>query len=307
MLATAGSVGDVSGADWVHEMKWDGVRVIVDCTDDGVRLWSRNGLDLTETFADLGERIAVDSGTVLDGEVVAFDAKGRPDFGLLQQRLGVTAPNAVQRLSKSVPVHLMVFDILRLDGHPVIKLPYRERRDLLERTMTESQSVHVPPAFESDAETALAQSLSHGLEGIVAKRVDAPYVPGKRSTSWIKVKHELHEEVVVGGWSPGAGRRADTIGSLLVGTPDGAGALRYVGRVGTGFDESELRRARSLFASIAATSSPFTDVPATIGRSANWVTPDLVCEVAFSGWTSGGLLRHPVWRGWRVDKSPPSS
>ena len=305
MLATAGSVDDVAGSGWAYEMKWDGVRVIVHGTYEGARLWSRNGLDLTGTFADLVARLDIDPDTVVDGEVVAFDAKGRPDFGLLQQRLGVTSPAAVQRLATSVPVHLMVFDILRVGGKPVTKKPYRERRELLFDTLAEGQSVHIPPAFESDAETALAQSLSHGLEGIVAKGVDSSYTPGRRSTSWIKIKHELHEEVVVGGWSPGAGRRADTVGSLLLGVPDAAGLLRYVGRVGTGFDEAELRRTRSLLASISAPTSPFVDVPAAIGRSATWVAPDLMCEVAFSGWTSGGMLRHPVWRGWRIDKSPP--
>jgi bifunctional non-homologous end joining protein LigD len=171
---------------------------------------------------------------VLDGEIVALDAAGRPDFGLLQQRMHVTVPAQVRALVERVPVSYLAFDVLYLDGRSLLARPYTERRELLEGLGLEGPRWGVPPAFPGDGEAALAASQAQRLEGVVAKRLDSRYEPGRRSGAWVKVKRFRTQEVVVGGWRPGAGRREGTIGSLLLGVPDGDG-LTYVGHVGTGF------------------------------------------------------------------------
>ncbi len=159
------------------------------------------------------------------------------------------------------------------------------------------------PPFDGDLDGALATSRELGLEGVVAKRVDAPYESGRRSSAWIKIKHHRAQEVVVGGWRPGSGSRASGIGSLLVGVP-GPDGLEYAGRVGTGFTERDLADALRRFGPLARKTSPFADVPAADARDAHWITPRLVGEVEFAEWTSTGRLRQASWRGWRHDKSP---
>jgi len=163
--------------------------------------------------------------------------------------------------------------------------------------------VQVPPAFDGGAAAALRASRELGLEGIVAKRLDGRYEPGRRSRSWIKIKHHATQEVVVGGWRPGQGHRSGSIGSLLVGIPHG-GTLAYAGRVGTGFRDLDLEEIMARLGPIATTASPFAEVPSADAGDANWVRPILVGEVEFAEWTEAGRLRHPVWRGWRPDKPP---
>ncbi len=307
MLATSRntSVFDDEG-DWAFEMKWDGIRIVASVEPAGPRLLTRNGNDVTAAYPEVADALRASlSGrvAVLDGEVVALDRRGRPDFGRLQSRMGLRAPRDVERAAAEVPVHYFVFDLLEADGESLIDRPYEERRDLLVGYVREHRGLRVPPVVEGDAKLALTSSAELGLEGIVAKRRDSVYRPGRRSESWVKVKHHRSQEVVVGGWRPGRGRRADSIGSLLLGVP-GPDGLRYVGRVGTGFTDRQLERTAQELASRERDTPPFTDIPAADARGAVWVEPELVGEVEFAEWTAGGRLRQPSWRGWRPDKSP---
>jgi bifunctional non-homologous end joining protein LigD len=313
MLATLGAISGVDrfrgGDDWAYEMKWDGIRAIATIRGDELSLRSRNGLDLTPSYPELAELLSsVKGDAVLDGEIVALDAKGRPSFGTLQQRMGLTSPRDVERARLATPVHYFVFDLLRLGGVSHERDPYEKRRALLLKTVKErgpqgNPVVAVPPEASRDLDDALATSKKLGLEGVMAKRLDSPYREGKRSRDWIKLKHTLTQEVVVGGWRPGTGHRSDSVGSLLVGIPDADG-LRYVGRVGTGFTDKQLAEMRTRLDALARKTSPLIDVPSADARDANWVTPSLVGEVEFAELTGDGRLRAPAWRGWRPDKSP---
>jgi bifunctional non-homologous end joining protein LigD len=313
MLATLGAVTGPDrfrgGDDWAYEMKWDGIRAIATIRGDELNLRSRNGLDLTPSYPELAELVkAVKGDAVLDGEIVALDAKGRPRFGTLQQRMGLTSPRDVERARLHTPVHFFVFDVLELGGETQQRLPYEKRRALLLKTVKSrgpagDPIITVPPDAGTDLENALKTSKKLGLEGVMAKRLDSPYRAGKRSRDWIKLKHTLTQEVVVGGWRPGTGHRSGTIGSLLVGIPDADG-LRYVGRVGTGFTDRQLAELRTRLDALARQTSPLIDVPSADTRDAHWVTPTLVGEVEFAELTSDGRLRAPAWRGWRPDKNP---
>jgi bifunctional non-homologous end joining protein LigD len=313
MLATIAKGGPNPDEDWAVEMKWDGVRALAEVAGGEVRLVSRNDLDLTPTYPELATLArAVDADrAVLDGEIVALDETGRPNFSLLQQRFGLTRPGDVERVRRRVPVRFFLFDVLEVDGRAQAGLPYTERRAVLERLLSPEEGIEVPPAVARASgddlapvlQEALGTSRRLGLEGVVVKRADSPYRPGVRSTDWLKLKHERAQEVVVGGWKPGDGRRAGGVGSLLLGVTDGE-ALRYVGKVGTGFSDSDLDAIGERLAALERDSSPFTDVPRADARDAHWVTPDLVGEVRFAEWTGAGRLRQPSWRGWRPDKRP---
>lgn len=305
MLATAGTLADVGAEGWAAEMKWDGVRALVHVSTGGVRVFGRSGLETTEQYPEVAEVLDAVHATsvVLDGEVVALDGQGRPNFGLLQPRMQATG-HQVAAAARRQGVHLMLFDLLAMDGHELTGFAYHQRRGLLEQVISPSRTVQVPPAFEGDIPGALSTSADQGLEGIVAKRVDSIYRAGQRSSAWIKIRHSLTQEVVVGGWRPGRGGRSGAVGSLLLGIPTPEGRWRYVGRVGTGFTE---REARSWVAQLREDARPtpaLIGVPATDARDAHWVEPVRVAEVSFSNWTTEGRLRHPVWRGWRVDKDP---
>ncbi|MCS5734673.1 ATP-dependent DNA ligase [Herbiconiux daphne] len=309
MLATLGTAADIDDeADYAFEMKWDGIRALVAIDDGVVTLRTRNGNDVTAGYPELTEALArVFAGRtlLLDGEIVALDHRGRPSFGRLQQRMGLSKPKDVEAARATTKVDLMLFDILDLDGRSLVKKDYDERRRILTETAPESDGpLHVPPAFDGDLGHAMSSSRELGLEGVMAKRRDGTYSTGGRSRSWIKLKHHLAQEVVIGGWRPGKGRRATQIGSLLMGVPDAEGRLHYVGRVGTGFSERDLDAVTGTLAKLARKTSPFDDVPSIDARDANWVTPKLVGEVEFAEWTDTDRLRQPSWRGWRPDKSP---
>ncbi|KRC35476.1 ATP-dependent DNA ligase [Oerskovia sp. Root918] len=319
MLATAGTVETLTAEgdpdDWAYEMKWDGFRVIAQVTgaadDASVRLVSRSGKDMTLTYPelqDLAARVpAADLPVVLDGEIVALDARGRPSFRRLQQRANLTKAGDVAAARAKVGVELMLFDALSVRGRSLVRRTYDERREILEDLVDGSGIVHVPPAFDGDLAGAVATSRQLGLEGVVAKRRTSTYTAGRRSRSWIKVKHSHTQEVVVIGWRPGHGDRSHLVGSLLLAVPDDEG-LRYVGRVGSGFTEKDRRDLVTRLGRIARVTNPALDVPAADASDARWVTPHLVGEVDYADWTSApegdGKLRHAVWRGWRPDKSP---
>jgi bifunctional non-homologous end joining protein LigD len=241
---------------------------------------------------------------VLDGEVVAFDDTGRPSFGKLQTRMHVASAAEVRRRAETVPITYVVFDLLHLDGHDVTPLPYVERRRLLTELVPDDGCWTVPKHRDSDGAALLDAVRAQGLEGVMAKRVDSPYLEGKRSNSWIKVKARLRQEFVVGGWQPGERGRAGHIGSLLVGVYD-ADVLRYTGKVGTGFTMRELDRLATILEPLEIAASPFDPPPPRlIARVAHYVRPELVAEVEFGEWTSDGVLRHPSYLGLRDDKPP---
>ena len=305
MLATLGSPGSLSEDDeWVFEMKWDGIRAIVDIRDGEATLTSRNGNNLTAAYPELAVLgRSVDGDAVLDGEIVAFDSTGRPDFGRLQQRMNLSKSADVEAARTKVGVSIVLFDALELNDESLVKRPYTERREALVAAVRESKLVRVPGAFEGDEQAAMRSSLELGLEGVVAKKADSTYLAGKRGSAWVKLKHHRTQEVVVVGWKPGSGRRAGTIGSLLLAIPDDEG-LRFVGKVGTGFRDADLDAIGRRLASIERKTSPLDEVPAVDARDAHWVRPSLVGEVEFAEWTATGRLRQPSWRGWRVDKKP---
>jgi bifunctional non-homologous end joining protein LigD len=305
MLATLGSVSDVdeSDTDWAFEMKWDGIRAIATVSHGTASFVTRNGIDVTATYPDLSvlaDRVHGDA--VLDGEIVALNKQGRPDFGRLQHRMNLTRSVDVERAVRNVPVHYMVFDILEAGGRSLVGSTYDERRALLVDTVTSAGRIQVPQAFEGNVDAAISSSLKLGLEGIVAKKRDSSYSAGTRSRAWMKIKHHRTQEVVVGGWRPGNGRRASTVGSLLLGIPS-SGGLRYVGRVGTGFGDNDLEQITTTLVALERKTTPFADVPNADASDAHWVTPTLVGEVEFAEWTSADRLRQPSWRGWRTDKT----
>jgi bifunctional non-homologous end joining protein LigD len=291
---------------WAYEMKWDGVRALVHVEGGRATAYSRNDIDITATYPelrDLAESLG-STQTVLDGELVALDAAGRPSFERLQPRMHVKGAAQVRRLVKSVPVTFLVFDLLHLDGHSSLDLPYEQRRELLDGLGLEGPSWQVPPAWLGDGASVLAAAAEQGLEGVVAKRRDSVYRPGRRTDTWLKVKNLRTQEVVVGGWKPGTGNREGTIGSLLLGIP-GDDGLVYAGKVGTGFTHASLAALAARLAPLEVDDPPFTGrVPAADARAAHWVRPDVVGEVRFAEWTRDGRLRHPAWRGLRPDKAP---
>lgn len=303
MLATSGTRADVvhSDTEWVIEMKWDGIRAIATVRDGTVHLASRSGRDITAEYpelADLAERAEGDA--VLDGEIVALDARGRPDFGLLQQRMNLTEPREVEAAARAVPVRLLLFDLLAADGRSWLDEPCARRREGLVETVEPGGMVDVPPAFDGDFDEAFATSRRLGLEGVVAKRADSRYLPGRRSSTWVKVKHSRTQEVVVVGWRPGKRK----IASLLLAVPDDDGALRYAGRVGSGFTDRQLTEIAARLEPLERETSPATEVPREDAADARWVEPEHVGEVEHAQWTADGRLRHARWRGWRPDRSP---
>ncbi|UWX97184.1 ATP-dependent DNA ligase [Arthrobacter zhaoxinii] len=308
MLATLGSRAEINDDDeWAFEMKWDGVRAVVTVTPEGTRLLSRNGNDMTAAYPELQDLSAHLNGerAVLDAEIVALNKAGRPDFGLLQPRMHLTKPREIAAAAGRTPVHLMVFDLLWLDGNSLADLTYEQRREILEQAVEPVPDGHlqVPPALDMSMDEAVAASKELGLEGVMAKRRSSTYAPGRRSKNWVKLKNQLTQEVVVVGWRPGQGNRQNKVGSLLVAVPDGVD-LRYIGRVGSGLSEKDLATIGPRLKKMSRKTAPLDDVPSADASDAQWVRPALVGEVTFSERTGTGKLRHPVWRGLRPDKKP---
>jgi bifunctional non-homologous end joining protein LigD len=305
MLATPGERPVSPG--WAYEFKWDGVRAIVRVDRDGLVIaQSRNDRDLTASYPELRDLGALAAGRrlTLDGELVALDDTGAPSFSRLQQRLHVVAPSP--SLVARVPVRLYVFDVLFADDRPTLGLPYERRRELLTGLGLDGGAVATPPSWDgAEGEDVMAAAVSLGLEGVVAKRLDSVYEPGVRARSWVKTPFNRTVEVVVGGWTPGAGRRLGAIGALLLGLYDDQGILRYVGQVGTGFTQQTLADLQRLLTPLEVDRPPFGDpVPRAQAGDAHWVSPLMVGEVAYRTVTPDRRLRHPAWRGLRPDREP---
>lgn len=308
MTAATGELpGDT--ARWGLELKWDGVRVITYVSADGVRASGRRVTEVAGRYPELSalHDLLPNQDVVLDGEVVAFE-EGRPSFERLQRRMHIARPDP--RLIREVPVRYVVFDLLYLDGHVLYDLPYTDRRALLaELDLGGTGPVEVPP-FLDGGDTAQVEELmeftkEQRLEGLMAKRLDSVYRPGRRVDFWRKVKNFLTREVIVCGWKPGKGRREGGVGSLLLGEYDTKGLLCFVGHVGTGFSERALDELYEKLWNLRRPASPYDEeVPREFARDAQWVEPALVGEVAYSVRTRDGRLRFPSWRGLRDDKDP---
>jgi bifunctional non-homologous end joining protein LigD len=294
MLATPGSVAKLKASQWAFEGKWDGYRLLMVADHGGMYLQSRSGRDVTREYPQL-QRVAnalLDHHVVLDGEVVALDASGVPSFGEMQNR------------ARATRIQFWAFDVPQLDGRSLVRAKYRDRRLVLEALAADRDELIVPALLPGDGAEALEESRKRGWEGVVAKRWDATYQPGRRSQSWVKDKNWNTQEIVVGGWKEGTGGRTSAIGSLLMGIP-GNGGLDYVGRVGTGFTERELARLKKTLVQLKIGESPFaTKLPTQDAKGVTFVEPKLVGEVRYGEWTSDGRLRHPSWRGLRADKRP---
>ena len=312
MLATPATVlpadDGPGGPRWAHEMKWDGMRVLAAVHEGQLALSSRAGNDATARFPELaGLPDALGADAVLDGEIVALGPDGVPSFERLQPRMQARSDAAVRQAMAEQSVVCMWFDVLAFDGHDVTGLPYTERRSLLERLALAGPHWQTPPVVTGDGDTALATAEQLGLEGVVSKRLDSTYLPGRRSDSWRKVKVSAGQEFVVGGWLPGKGRLDGRLGSLLVGYHDAVSdtttappALRYAGRVGSGIDERARAALEAALRPLANGETPFLDAPRLPG--AVWVAPELVVQVRFHEWTTAGVLRAPRFRGMRDDK-----
>lgn len=306
MLATPGQL-PARDTGWAYEVKWDGVRAITFVDGGRIRMQSRNDKELTNAFPEIrtiGEFLG-SRRCVLDGEIVVLGDGGVPDFGRLQHRLHLTNTHAIRQQAEQSPASYVVFDLLHLNNHSLFNLPYDQRRRQLERLHLSGDSFTTGVSYRDARGSDILRSTGEaGLEGVVAKRRDSPYVQGRRSDAWIKIKHERMQEVVIGGWTEGSGNRKGSLGALLLGIPAAEG-LRYVGKVGTGFTEEDRKVLLKLLARSASSKNPFvprSDIAEPVAH--HFVRPRHVGEVRFSEWTSAGRLRHPTWRGIRSDKRP---
>jgi bifunctional non-homologous end joining protein LigD len=288
---------------WAYEFKWDGVRAVVFCERGTFRVMSRTQEDLTRRYPELrgiagalGSRAAV-----LDGEIVALAPDGVPRFEQLQQRVGLHADADIRRKMKEVPVHFFAFDLLYLDGRRLAERPYRERRKLLASLGLTGPSWQTPEHQVGHGPAMLEASRRTGLEGIVAKRVDSVYEEGRRSDAWLKLKNRLRQELVVGGWLDGEGKRQGLPGALLVGYWEGDRFV-YAGRVGTGFTDATLSRLAGLMAPLERPDSPFDSGEPP--RNAHFVEPRLVGEFELGEWTRAGQVRASAFKGLRDDRDP---
>ena len=301
MLATSGALPPDDPA-WAYEVKWDGVRVLAAVEAGRVLLTSRAGNNVTGGYPELADLCdAVDVPVLLDGEVVALSPAGVPDFGLLQSRMHVRAPSAALRAS--TPVTFVVFDLLHEDDTSVLSETYDDRRARLHALALAGPHWQVPPAFLGEGVAVSEATRAQGMEGVVAKRRDSRYLPGRRTQDWIKVKHVRRTSAVVVGWKPGEGGRSGQLGSLLLGVHDG-GRLVFAGHVGTGFSAVTLALLGDRLAPLRRATPALDDVPREHARYAVWVEPVLVCDVDHTEWTAVGRLRHPSFKGLRDDVDP---
>jgi bifunctional non-homologous end joining protein LigD len=317
MLAKPGAVPEAGSDEWAYEIKWDGIRALGYANRGRWSMLSRRQEDVSARYPELeGIAEAISKrAAILDGEVVALDQDGRPRFQLIQSRMGLTSAAAVRARMQQTPVDYVVFDVLHLDGECVRDLPYVQRRKLLEELGLDGPRWRTPRYRHGGGEALLEAARRQGLEGVVSKRCDSPYRPGKRTGEWIKTRVWRRQEFVIGGYIPGEGSRAKRVGSVLVGYYDkrrselGRGeeqTLHFAGGVGSGLKEADLDFLTKELRKRERSDSPF-DVGQPTGpkaRFAVWCEPELVCEVSWTEWTNQGTLRQPAFKGMRDDKDP---
>jgi len=303
MLATKGDRVP-SGEGWTHEVKWDGMRVLVDRSEGGQRTYSRNENDVTVSFPELDALAAALAGVedfLLDGEVVAL-GEGVPSFGALADRMHVRDATRARRLAQTNPVTLIVFDLLRLDGQDLCTRPLRERRELLLSLGLDDVAWQVPPTYD-DGQMLLDAAAQQGLEGIVSKRLSSPYRPGVRSRDWLKFPIRPTGSFVVGGFRHETGS-THRLGAVLVGQPTADG-LEFRGRVGSGIAGKAGQLLGKVLTPLVADESPFTEVLPRLDRAGTvWVSPTVIVDVQYLKLTTDGRLRQPAYRGVRTDLAP---
>jgi bifunctional non-homologous end joining protein LigD len=288
---------------WGFEVKWDGIRTVLFCDHGHISLQGRNFSDFTPRYPEV-RALARELGAhriVLDGEVVAFDEQGRPSFERLQGRMHLASDAAVRRRMRDTPVTYVAFDLLYLDGHSTLPLGYEDRRELLERLELEGPAWRTPAYHRGQGGALLEATRELGIEGIVAKRLESPYEPGRRTSGWVKVKNVCEQDVVIGGWTPGEGGRSSTLGAIAAGVYED-GRLVYVGKVGTGFTERTLALLQRELEPLRRDDSPFAGRQPPKGTI--FVEPRLVARVELREWTKSGTMRAPSFKGLRDDVDP---
>src|SRR5438270_4382393 len=289
------------------EFKWDGIRALTFISGGRLRLSSRSQEDISNRYPELRELGGAvgPRELILDGEIIAVGEGGRPSFERLQGRMGLTAEADIKRRMREIPVGYVIFDLLYLDGHSTVGLPYADRRRLLDELKLKGRFWQTPPYTPREGVTTLEASVQLGLEGVMAKRLDSAYQPGRRSDAWLKIKNHQGQELVIAGWLPGEGGRSGRIGALLLGYYQD-GKLAYAGKVGTGFTERMLDRLQSLLEPLRRKTSPF-EAGVAPPRKAIFTEPTLVAQVEVTEWTANGQRRQPSINGLQDDLHPRSA
>lgn len=300
MSAVGGELPPDDGR-WAFEPKWDGMRVAVRLDHGEVTARSRTDKDVLVAFPELLQLATIADDAVLDGELIATDRSGHESFGRLQRRFGVADPRRAARLAAEVPVCCVLFDLLEIDGLEAWRLPYQQRRQLLEGLVTPGPTWLVTPSQVGDGAALLQRARDEQREGIMAKRLDAPYARGRRSDAWRKVKIRHAQEFAVCGWTEGEGHRSTGVGALVLACRDND-RWRWVGNVGTGLTSAESERWRTELEADQVDVAPFEVAAGERAlRRARWATPRHVVQVAYAEWTGDGRLRQPSLLGRRPD------